>query len=125
MKVLIVDDSDSIRKIICGMLRELGLEVLEASHGVEALAQLSVHPDIGLVTLDWNMPKMNGMEFLEALKTQHAYRQTPTILMVTTENEKGKVVLALTKGAHEYIMKPFTKEVLQEKLALLGIQTSN
>lgn len=123
MKVLIVDDSASIRKIMKKMLQEMGYNTLEAAHGKEALEQLSAHPEIGLVMLDWNMPEMTGIEMLEALKSKGGER--PTIVMVTTENEANKIVLALAKGANEYIMKPFTREILAEKLAILGIRTEN
>ncbi len=122
MKVLIVDDSSAIRKLMGRMVVSMGHETFEACHGLEALERLDEHSDIGLILLDWNMPEMNGIELLEALKLRTDLNPKPTIVMVTTENEMGKIVRAMTKGANEYIMKPFTKEILQEKLALLGIK---
>lgn len=122
MKVLIVDDSSAIRKLMRRMLVSMGHEPLEACHGKEALERINQHNDIGLILLDWNMPEMNGIELLEALKLRNDMNPKPTIVMVTTENEMEKIVRAMTKGANEYIMKPFTKEILQEKLALLGIK---
>ncbi len=121
MKVLIVDDSGAIRKIMGKMLKGMGFEVIEACHGKEALVQLEKHPDIELLTVDWNMPEMNGIELLEAMKAKQDSGPRPTIVMVSTENEKDKIVSAMTKGANEYIMKPFTEEILTEKLAFLGI----
>lgn len=121
MKVLIVDDSGPIRKIMGKMLASMGLEILEAEHGKEALSQLEMHPDIGLLMLDWNMPVMNGIELLEAMKQEKKSDFKPTIVMVSTENEMSKIVKAMTKGANEYIMKPFTKEILEKKLSILGI----
>lgn len=125
MKVLIVDDSGPIRKIMGRMLRRMGLETLEAVHGKEALVQLEKHPDIGLLMVDWNMPEMNGIELLEAMKEKRSSGVRPTIVMVSTENEMSKILVAMEKGANEYIMKPFTEEILTEKLALLGIRGKN
>lgn len=122
MKVLIVDDSRPIRKIMGNMLKKMGLETYEAAHGKEALEQLDAHPEIELLMLDWNMPEMNGIELLEAMKKRDGDAPRPTIVMVTTENEMSKIVHAMTKGANEYIMKPFTKEILEEKLGILGIR---
>lgn len=122
MKVLIVDDSRPIRKIMARMLGQMGHETFEAGNGKEALSQMEVHPDISLVMLDWNMPEMDGLETLTALNARDRSFPKPTIVMVTTENEMGKIVEAMTLGANEYIMKPFTKEILEEKLAILGIK---
>lgn len=122
MKVLIVDDSGPIRKIMGKMLKRMGFEIIEACHGKEALAQIENHPDIELLTVDWNMPEMNGIELLEAMKKKRSSGFRPTIVMVSTENEMDKIVKAMTKGANEYIMKPFTEEILMEKLAFLGIK---
>ena len=122
MKVLIVDDSGPIRKIMGNMLKQMGMETYEAAHGKEALKQLDAHPDIELLMLDWNMPEMNGIELLDAMKKREGAAPRPTIVMVTTENEMSKIVRAMTKGANEYIMKPFTKEILEEKLDILGIR---
>jgi len=121
MKILVVDDSRSVRNIMGGMLRKMGHDIVEAEHGKEALVKLKAHPDIGLLMLDWNMPEMNGIELLEVLKKNRGDGPRPTIVMCTTENEMSKIVQAMTKGANEYIMKPFTKEILEEKLGLLGI----
>jgi len=122
MKVLIVDDSRPIRKIMGNMLKKMGMETYEAEHGKAALEQLKAHPEIDLLMLDWNMPEMNGIELLEAMKKREKGAPRPTIVMVTTENEMSKIVHAMTKGANEYIMKPFTKEILEEKLGILGIR---
>lgn len=122
MKILVVDDSGPIRKIMKKMLVEMKHEVLEAENGQEAIRQLETHPDIGLMLTDWNMPVMTGIELLEALRQKGETFPKPVIVMVTTENEESKISRALLNGAHEYIMKPFSKEILEEKLELLGIQ---
>ena len=121
MKVLIVDDSGLVRRLMRKMISDLGHEPLEAIHGKDALKQLEAHPDIGLMMLDWNMPEMNGVELLDTIRLRWDPIKRPTIIMVTTENQTEKIVQALAKGANEYIMKPFTREILVEKLALLGI----
>jgi len=122
MKILIVDDSALIRKIMKKMLLEMKHDVIEAENGQDALLQLETNPDIGLMLTDWNMPVMTGIELLEALRGKDESFPKPMIVMVTTENEESKITRALANGAHEYIMKPFSKEILEEKLELLGIQ---
>jgi two-component system chemotaxis response regulator CheY len=120
MKVLVVDDSRAIRGIISKHLVALGFEVLEASGGVEALTQLKhLDPD-DLVLLDWNMPEMDGFDVLRRIRTEREYDEL-RVMMVTTESEMNQVARALDAGANEYLMKPFNREALVEKLVLLGI----
>ncbi len=122
MKVLIVDDSGPIRKLMGQMLRDMGFQTLEAIHGKDAVEKLMANQDIELIMLDWDMPEMTGIEFLEALWTlRDTLPKRPTVVMVTTNNQRERIVHAMTKGANEYIMKPFTKEILHEKLSLLGL----
>lgn len=122
MKVLIVDDSGPVRKILKKMLGEMGFETVEAADGKEALKQLDAHSDLGLIMTDWNMPEMNGIELLDALGKWKFLPKKPPIVMITTESEFDKITQAMAKGANEYIMKPFTREILSEKLAILGIK---
>jgi two-component system chemotaxis response regulator CheY len=105
-----------LRKI----LGELGFEVSEAEHGREGLERLRQLGRADLVMVDWNMPEMNGYELIKAVRQDQRHDAMP-VVMVTTENELSKVVLALEAGANEYIMKPFTREVIVEKLQLLGV----
>jgi two-component system chemotaxis response regulator CheY len=120
-KALVVDDSRTIRTIIRRILIELGYEVCEAVDGIEALKVVEAErAELKFVLADWNMPEMNGLELLKQL------RKDPTlaslkILMVTTETEMGQMASALEAGANEYVMKPFTKDILVEKLELVGI----
>lgn len=120
MRALVVDDSAVIRTVLTRILAGLGFEVASAVNGKEALAKLasSDRPDLTLV--DWNMPEMNGYEFIRAVRSDERWRDMP-IMMVTTETEMDQVVRALAAGANEYLMKPFTPEMVQEKLAILGI----
>jgi two-component system chemotaxis response regulator CheY len=120
MLALVIDDSRTTRIIIGKILREVGLEVIEAGNGVEALAQLKQNPDVGLLLVDWNMPEMNGYDFLRAVRSQRVY-DAVRILMVTSEAEGEQVARALDAGANEYLMKPFSKEVLMAKLNLLDV----
>jgi two-component system, chemotaxis family, chemotaxis protein CheY len=120
MRALVIDDSRAVRIIIGGILRELGMEVLEARDGLEALEQVGRNPDLDLLLVDWNMPRMNGLDFIRAIRSQKTY-DGARILMVTSEAQRDQVNLALGAGANEYLMKPFTKEVLMAKLSLLDV----
>ncbi|WP_432574319.1 response regulator [Kineococcus sp. SYSU DK005] len=120
MRALVVDDSRAMRKIIAGALRKLGYEVVEAADGAEALKVLQEGPLPELATVDWNMPVMDGLTFVTQVRAIREYRSL-SIMMVTTEAEHGQIVRALAAGAHEYLIKPFTVDALEEKLALLGL----
>ncbi len=121
MNALVIDDSRAMRMILGRMLRELGMEVAEAANGRLALDLLDEGLDPAVVLVDWNMPEMTGIEFVAAVR-QPPYLSTARIVMVTTETEIPQVAQALASGADEYVMKPFTKESIFEKLQLLGIE---
>ncbi len=120
MNALIVDDSRTLRKFLGKILKELGFNTVEAADGQQALNRLQENGHVDLALVDWNMPVMDGYEFVcnARANTKH---QKMCIMMVTTENELEKVVKALEAGANEYLMKPFTKEDLKSKLTLLGV----
>ncbi len=112
---LVVDDSRVIRKIAGRILEELGYEVAEAGDGAEALAWCkSEMPDA--VLLDWNMPVMNGLDFLRALRSQPK-GDAPVVVLCTVHNEPSQIEEALAAGADEYIMKPFDGDILAAKFA--------
>jgi two-component system, chemotaxis family, chemotaxis protein CheY len=120
-KALVVDDSKTIRIILGRILKELGYEVCEAGNGKEALKVMeSEKAAVNLVLADWNMPEMNGLELLKQLR-QDPDLASLKVIMVTTETELDHMVSALEAGANEYVMKPFTKDILKEKLELVGI----
>ena len=121
MRALIVDDSKTMRMILGKTLREIGIVVIEAGHGQEALDRLNNGETVDLMLVDWNMPVMNGFELVCAVRA-NALLGGVRIIMVTTETSMSQVEQALAAGASEYLMKPFTKELLIEKIALLGIQ---
>jgi two-component system, chemotaxis family, chemotaxis protein CheY len=118
---IVIDDSRAMRLILKRIAGQLGFEVSEAGNGREALdllAAAETPPDLALV--DWNMPEMNGLEFVVAARAEPRYREM-TLMMVTTEGEQSQIVRALAAGAHEYVIKPFTPDAIVEKLALLGL----
>ena len=117
---LVVDDSRAIRMILCRTLRGLGYDVKEAGNGLEALQVIGDGPPADLVMADWNMPEMDGLELLRKIRAHPSWAAVP-VLMVTTESEIGQMSAALEAGATEYIMKPFTKEILEDKLRLAGL----
>jgi len=119
VKALVVDDSRAMRRIIARYLQDLGFEVHEAASGVEALVLAGKLDGLKLVLLDWNMPEMDGRVLLERLREDPKYADLP-IMMVTTESEMEQVEVALNAGASEYLMKPFDRQALLEKLLLLG-----
>ncbi|MCB0330020.1 MAG: response regulator [Bdellovibrionales bacterium] len=121
MKVLIVDDSSATRFMIRKMLKELGCDVVEAENGKVALETLSSNKDVEVAFVDWNMPVMNGYELIQEVRKDAEYNNMK-LMMVTTETEMTQVVKAIEAGANEYLMKPFTKEMVVEKMALLGIE---
>ena len=120
MRALVVDDSSTMRAILRMTLRGAGFEVVEAGNGAQALDRLQASGKVELALVDWNMPEMNGYEFLCAVRANHAYDETK-IVMVTTETEILQVKAALEQGANEYIMKPFTKDAVIEKIQLVGL----
>jgi two-component system chemotaxis response regulator CheY len=119
-KALIIDDSRAIRRILGTTMRGLGFAVSEASNGKEALETIQDLSGIKLVLVDWNMPEMNGLEFVIHLRADHRF-DSAFVIMITTETATEQVMKALEAGANEYIMKPFTKEIIEDKLRLLGI----
>ena len=120
MRAIVVDDSRATRAILVRILEELGFDCRQASHGQDALDQLGVDPDVTLALVDWNMPVMDGLEFVKQVRAQPVFSALK-IVMVTTEGDTDHLVQALEAGADEYAMKPFTPAVIREKLLLLGV----
>lgn len=101
-------------------MKDLGYEVFEAGHGLEALKVLEEIGAPEVILVDWNMPEMNGLEFIRAARAIPQFHDTP-IIMVTTETEMERMSQAFVAGVNEYVMKPFDRESLVDKLQLLGI----
>jgi len=122
LKLLVVDDSSTMRRIIKNTLARLGYkDVLEGADGVEGWNQMNNNPDIDMLITDWNMPEMNGLELVKKVRADERFKDLP-IIMVTTEGGKAEVITALKAGVNNYIVKPFTPQVLKEKLgAVMGV----
>jgi two-component system, chemotaxis family, chemotaxis protein CheY len=120
MRALVVDDSKTMRTIIGRILKQQGFEVAEAGDGKEALERLAAIGACDVALVDWNMPTMNGYELVCAVRADSTYAGMK-MLMVTTESDLARVQQALEAGADEFVMKPFTPEALQDKLAMIGV----
>ncbi len=120
-KALVVDDSKAIRGMLARILNRHGFEVLQASDGIEALTALDGDAaDIDLLCVDYNMPEMNGIELLTEMSEQPRFDDLP-VMMVTTETHVESINAALSVGADEYVMKPFTEGMIMDKLRILGL----
>ncbi len=119
-KILLVDDSRAVRLVGTRMAREIGLEPLEAEDGQKALDVCRETLDIDVILLDWNMPIMDGLTFLKKLREEDREKQ-PVVVMCTTENDMPRIIEAMSAGANEYIMKPFTTDIVREKLIETGV----
>ncbi|MBI4681973.1 MAG: chemotaxis response regulator CheY [Nitrospirae bacterium] len=115
IKVLVVDDFSTMRRIVKNLLRQIGYSNIdEAEDGAQAFSKLK-NGGYGFVVSDWNMPNMDGLELIKAVRSDPELKGLP-ILMVTAEAEKEKVITAIQAGVNNYIVKPFTGEVLKEKM---------
>lgn len=117
---LVIDDSSTVRRLLRRMLEQLGFDVRDAADGRSAVETLDADPAVDVALVDWNMPEMNGLEVIRAVRSDDAHAEL-RILVVTTETEVPRMVEALEAGADEYLMKPFSAAALADKLALLGV----
>ena len=116
---LVVDDSSVIRKVARRILEDLSFTITEAEDGQQALERCQAEmPDA--ILLDWNMPIMNGLEFLAQLR-QLQNGEKPKVVFCTTENDVGHIARAIRAGANEYIMKPFDREIVEAKFQEVGL----
>ena len=116
---LVVDDSRVIRKVARKILEDLKFNCVEAEDGEKAVAAVTQQmPDA--ILLDWNMPVMNGLDFLKKLRSM-PNGKTPIVIFCTTENDMDHIMAALSEGANEYIMKPFDADIVQSKFAQVGL----
>ena len=117
---MVVDDSRAVRMIIARTLRKLGYDVAEAGDGRQALDALEKGAATDVVLADWNMPEMDGLSLLKAIRANPAFSGIP-VIMVTTEAEFDQMATAIAEGAAEYVMKPFTADILVDKLRIVGL----
>ena len=116
MKILIVDDSSTMRRIIRNSLKRIGEnDIIEAEDGVVGWQKINEEKSIDMIITDWNMPNKNGLELVKLIRANKEYNDKP-IIMITTEGGKAEVITALKAGVNNYIVKPFTPQVLKEKL---------
>jgi two-component system chemotaxis response regulator CheY len=120
MLAMVIDDSRAMRAILKRIVVELGFDVVEAADGQEALDKMVDGPLPDIALIDWNMPVLDGLAFVTAVRANKEWRDV-TLMMVTTEGEHAQIVRALAAGAHEYVIKPFTPDAIEEKLQLLGL----
>jgi two-component system chemotaxis response regulator CheY len=120
MRALVVDDSSAMRALLRMSLKKHGFEVTEAKHGLDALSVLAADSGFELILIDWNMPEMDGFELLRRIRAERRHDGSQ-IMMVTTETGMDQMSEALAAGANDYIMKPFTFDVVADKLRLLGL----
>lgn len=120
MRILVVDDSFTMRAILCTYVRNLGFETVEAADGLEALEQLATKGPFECILIDWDMPRMNGLELLKAIRAKQEFAGMK-VLMVTAQNTYEKVAEAVSTGADDFLMKPLDEQMFVEKLCLLGI----
>jgi two-component system chemotaxis response regulator CheY len=121
-RAIIVDDSRATRSLLRRLLANLGYEVVEAGNGAEALDVLANNERVDLALVDWNMPVMDGLEFVKTLRTKRAYADM-IVVMVSAESDQTKVARALMMGADEFVIKPLTAEILQVKLEMLEVRS--
>jgi two-component system chemotaxis response regulator CheY len=120
MLALVVDDSRAMRSILTRLMSGLGFDVAQAGDGSQALDVLEAGARPDVILVDWNMPVMDGLTFIKHVRAREDLRDI-VLMMVTTESEQGNIVRALAAGAHEYVVKPFTDDVIADKLTLLGL----
>jgi two-component system chemotaxis response regulator CheY len=118
-KAMVVDDSRAVRMILSRILKQIGFDVCEAANGKEGLDRLAGENGVSLILVDWNMPEMDGLEFVRCLRSDPG-KSAIKVMMVTTETEMERMVTALEAGANEYVMKPFTSDIISDKLRMLG-----
>lgn len=117
MKILIVDDFPTMRRIVKTLLKQNGYQnFVEAEDGAIAYRTLQQQPDIEFIVSDWNMPNMTGLEFLKTVRADPKFKHLP-FLMVTAEAEKENIIEAVKSGVSNYVVKPFTGATLKEKMA--------
>jgi two-component system chemotaxis response regulator CheY len=122
MNALIIDDSLAMRRILGKIVKRLGFDVLEAEDGAKGLEMFQEnYAQIEVTLVDWNMPGMDGLSFIEAVRADDRFT-TDKLVMVTTETEPGRMTRALMAGVDEFVMKPFTTEILVDKLKLIGVR---
>lgn len=124
MKVLIVDDEDGARLLLSSILEPLGWDAVEAENCQAALEIYKAHGNFDLALIDWNTPKMNGLQFLKEVRSLPQQEHDCKMIMTTGRNDMESVREAVENGINEYIMKPFTEDMILDKIRMSGIEVS-
>lgn len=120
MRMLIVDDSRTMRAFLAALAQDMKIETSQAADGEEALAHLTSDPDYDVALVDWDMPRMNGISLVGAIRG-HSQFDAMKIMMVTSHHDMDSVCEAIQKGADDFLMKPVTQDMFNEKLRILGL----
>lgn len=122
MKSIVIEDSRTVRKMLCHYMRALDIDTLEAEDGCDALSRLGEEEpaDIDLALVDWDMPRMTGIDFLKQIRSCPEFEHLK-VMMVTSHNKPEDLMQAIELGANEFLMKPFDEQMLQDKLRILGM----
>lgn len=120
MKALIIDDSRTMRRLLSSYISEFTGEIVEAEDGIDGLERLKQHSPVDITLVDWDMPRMSGLEFVKSVRSNPVYSEMK-ILMVTSHNTIEDVGQALEAGATDFLMKPMTEEMVADKLRVLGV----
>jgi two-component system chemotaxis response regulator CheY len=120
MKVLIIDDSRAMRRLLSSCMKPFSAETIEAEDGRQALEKLLLGAPFDLALVDWDMPVMNGLDFVKAVRSEQVYSEMK-ILMITAQNGMDRVCEALESGADDFLMKPMTEGMLVDKLRMMGL----
>lgn len=120
IKVLIIDDSRAMRRLLAAFVSPHAREVVEAEDGMQGVEKLRMGAPFDLALVDWDMPVMNGLEFVKTARSDPAFSGMK-IMMITAQNSMDKVMEALEKGADDFLMKPMTEDMLLDKLRMLGL----
>lgn len=120
MMILVIDDSRTVRRLLSSFLGELSIDSIEACDGQDALEKLGQNSELDGALVDWDMPNMNGLEFVKAVRSRPEFNDLK-LMMVTAQTSFDSVVEALNAGANDYLMKPLSRQMLEDKLRLIGL----
>jgi two-component system chemotaxis response regulator CheY len=120
MRALIIDDSKAMRKVLGRTMSNMGFEVDEAMNGEEAIVLLEQSANTGIVLVDWNLPEMSGLDFVKAIRSTDQY-DSVRLMMVTSDTDEDQMATAFQAGVDEYVTKPFTADIIRDKVRVLGL----
>lgn len=120
MRALIIDDSKAMRKVLGRTMTSMGFDVDEAMNGEDAIVLLERSSNTGIVLVDWNLPEMSGLDFVKAIRSTEQY-DSVRLMMVTSDTDEDQMATAFQAGVDEYVTKPFTADIIRDKVRVLGL----